>query len=248
MSKLPKAPLVEVIFELSWMANTPKEHEKFQFLLGDMYTKLKDKYPLRINLVQIPICGMEIPLDFFNNKPVYRFRKEENTYPIYQLGPGLLSVNTINETYIWENFERETVDVFMKFKESYDFDSNTEFNIALKYLDFYPFDFSNSNAYDFLMKNLHLQIAHSMQSEKHNPLFLTFAAGHKEEIGQFNFYINRGGKIDSKKEGFLVETNLVSKTEINSNTDISSWLADAHDYLSAIFKDMTKGDMYNSFL
>jgi len=39
MSKLPNAPLIEVIFELSWIANTSKEHEKFQFLLGNMYNK-----------------------------------------------------------------------------------------------------------------------------------------------------------------------------------------------------------------
>jgi uncharacterized protein (TIGR04255 family) len=246
MSKLPNAPLLEVIFELSWVANTPKEQEKFQFLLGDMYTKLKDKYPLRFNLVQIPVAGIEIPLDFFNNKPLYRFRKTENSYPIYQLGPGLLSVNTINEPYIWEDFEQEILNVFTKFKESYDFDSSFTFNIALKFLDFYVFDFNHNNAYDFLKNNLHLQIVHSMQSEKYNPSFVNFAAGHREDIGQFNFAINRG-MIHQKGEGFLIETNLVDKIMLNYDYDISSWLKSAHEYLSIVFKDMTKGTMYNSF-
>ncbi|GHT73003.1 hypothetical protein AGMMS50262_03320 [Bacteroidia bacterium] len=246
MSKLPNAPLLEVIFELSWIANTSKEQEKFQFLLGDMYTQLKDKYPLRFNLVQIPIPGIEIPLDFFNNKPLYRFRKSENSYPIYQLGPGLLSVNTINEPYIWEDFEQEIINVFTKFKDSYDFDSSSTFNIALKFLDFYVFDFNN-NAYDFLKNNLHLQIVHSMQSQKCNPSFVNFATGHREDIGQFNFSINRG-MIHQKGEGFLVETNIVNTEMLDSNSDISSWLKRAHEYLSDVFKDMTKGIMYNSFL
>ncbi|MDR2809909.1 MAG: TIGR04255 family protein [Tannerellaceae bacterium] len=245
MSKLPKAPLIEVIAELSWITNTPEELEKFRFLLGNMYIKLKDKYPLRINLVQIPLAGMEVPLDVFKNKPVYRFRKNENSYPIYQLGPGLLSVNTINETYIWEDFEKEVLDVFAKFKESYDFNPSSTFDIALKYLDFYPFDF-NHNAYSFLKDNLHLQIIHSMQSEKHNPSFVNFATGHKENTGQFNFSINRG-MIQLKGEGFLVETSLKNKIILDSDVDISSWLNSAHEYLSTVFKDMTKGAMYDSF-
>jgi uncharacterized protein (TIGR04255 family) len=247
MSKLPKGPLLEVIFELSWKTDTPQEQEKFQFLLGDMYTKLKDKYPQRFNLVQTPFAGVEIPLDVFNNKPVYRFRKTENSYPIYQLGPGLLSVNTINETYIWEDFEQEILNVFAKFKESYDFNSSS-FNMALKFLDFYAFDFNNDDANDFLKDNLHLQITHSMQSEKHKPSFVNFATGHEEEnIGQFNFSINRG-VTHQKSEGFLVETNLVNKMILDSNTDISSWLKDAHEYLSRVFKNMTQGAMYDSFL
>jgi uncharacterized protein (TIGR04255 family) len=203
---------------------------------------------LRINLAQVPVAGIEMPYDVFNNKPIYRFRKNENSYPIYQLGPGLLSVNTINEMYIWDDFEQKILDVFAKFKESYDFNPSPVFNIALKYLDFYAFDFDNNNAYNFLKENLHLQIVHSMQLEKYNPLFVNFAAGHKENIGQFNFSVNRGAIPQKGGDGFLVETHLTDKRELRQDIDISSWLKKAHEYLSVTFKNMTKGDMYNSFL
>jgi uncharacterized protein (TIGR04255 family) len=243
MSKLPKAPLIEVIFELSWIANTPQEHEKFQFLLGDIYAKLKHEYPRRTNLVQIP--GVEIPLAVFNNKPLYRFLKADNSYPIYQIGPGLLSVNTIDNVYVWENFEKEILTVFAQFKESYDFNSASPFNVALKYIDFYPFDFKN-NAYDFLKDNLHLQITHSMQSNESNPNLLSFATGHSNKLGQFNFVINKG-TLNSKGDGFVVETNLSTKMTLDSGIDISVWLNEAHEFLSNFFKEMTKGNMYNSF-
>jgi uncharacterized protein (TIGR04255 family) len=246
MSKLPKAPLIEVIFELSWIANTPKEHEKFQFLLGDIYAKLKHEYPLRINLVLFPVAGVEIPLEIFNNKPLYRFRKTENSYPIYQIGPGLLSVNTIDNVYIWENFAKEILNIFARFKESYDFNSAPPFNVALKYMDFYPFDFAN-NAYDFLKENLHLHISHSMQSNDANPNLFAFATGRTNEIGQFNFVINKG-IVNPKGEGFLVETNLSTQMKLDSNIDILPWLNNAHEFLSAFFKEMTKGNMYDSFL
>jgi len=189
MSKLPNAPLIEVIFELSWIANTSKEHEKFQFLLGNMYNKLKDTYPKRFNLVQMPIA---LPFDIFNNKPMYRFRKEENSYPLYQLGPGLLSINTVDSVYIWEHFEEEIQRILSVFKDSYDFDNNTRLNVALKYIDFYPFDF-NENLRLFLSDNLHLEIKDNVPMEN-TPNLLTFSTGYNTEKGQFNYSISRASK------------------------------------------------------
>ena len=123
---------------------------------------------------------------YSNNKPLYRFLKKENSYPIYQIGPGVLSVNTINDVYIWEEFEKEILGVYAQFKESYDFDSASLFNVALKYIDFYPFDFKN-NAYDFLKDNLHLQIIQNMQSNEPNPSFLTFATGRENASYSSNY-------------------------------------------------------------
>ena len=45
-------------------------------------------------------------LIFFLNKEAYRFRAAENGYPIYQLGPGFLSVHTIDEKYEWDKYEK----------------------------------------------------------------------------------------------------------------------------------------------
>lgn len=93
---------------------------------------------------------------------MYRFRKEENSYPLYQLGPGLLSINTVDSVYIWEHFEEEIQRILSVFKDSYDFDNNTRLNVALKYIDFYPFDF-NENLRLFLSDNLHLEIKDNVQ-------------------------------------------------------------------------------------
>ena len=87
-----------------------------------------------------------------------------------------------------------------------------------------------------------------MQTNKHNPIFLTFATSQvADELGQFSFVINKG-MVNQKGEGFLVETNIGAKMNFNQNTDVSLWLKNAHEFLSNIFKEMTKGNMYNSFL
>lgn len=245
MSKLPNAPLLEVIFELSWAVNTSQEQEKFQFLLGDIYTKLKEEYPKRINLVQHPIAGFEIPIEILANKPVYRFIKNDS-YPLYQIGPGLLSVNTIDSVYFWDDFESEILKILEKFQSSYEFEPNTNLNIALKYIDFYKFDFDN-DAYVFLKENLHLDINHNIRpTQEENPVFLTFGVGYKNDLGLFNIIINKV-TIPQKGDGFIVETNVVSQTKSSELKNISSWLKQVHSFLSDNFKKMTEGEMYESF-
>ena len=242
MSKLPKAPLIEVIFELTWPINNEKEQEKFQFLLGDIYSKLKSEYPNRLRLVQPP--NVEIPLEILVNKPVYRFRKNE-TYPLYQIGPGLLSVNTVDFYYFWDQFEVEVIRITKILKESYDFEDNTLLNMALKYIDFFEFDFKN-DAFTFLSNYLHLDIKHNIRSDKkRNPIFFTFATGYDDEVGLFNVIINRGGY--NSKEGFIIETNVSTKIMSSDFDTLQEWLGHAHTFLSKKFKEMTEGEMYNSF-
>ncbi len=42
MSKLPNAPLVEVIFELRWKVDKNDELVKCQYLHGDLFAKVKE--------------------------------------------------------------------------------------------------------------------------------------------------------------------------------------------------------------
>lgn len=89
MSKLPKAPLVEVVFELRWEIAEKADLMQVEYLYGDIYAELKDKYPHRERILPI-----EIPVDLTVNKPVFRYRANKNSYPLIQLGPGLITLNT----------------------------------------------------------------------------------------------------------------------------------------------------------
>ena len=72
MSKLPNAPLLEVIFEIKWDITNKSDIAKFQYLHGDLYSNLKDKYFYRESLLP-----SEVPFEMVKGMPVYRFRKEE---------------------------------------------------------------------------------------------------------------------------------------------------------------------------
>lgn len=43
MSKLPNAPLIEVVIELRWQITQKNELTGIQYLYGDLYNELKDK-------------------------------------------------------------------------------------------------------------------------------------------------------------------------------------------------------------
>ena len=246
MSKLPNAPLLEVIFELGWIIDVPKEREKFQFLIGDIYSKLKSKYPQRINLIQTQgISGFEMPIEVISNRPIYRFRKDNTSYPIYQLGPGILSVNTIDEVYEWESFQSEILEIVDTFKSSYEFENNLKLNVALKYIDFYPFDFESNDPLKFLDENLHLKITHNTL-DGNRPNNVSFATGCRTKLGGFNYIIAKGG-LPSKGEGFIVETHLATQLELTKFESYKSWISEAHAFLSDRFKTMTEGNLYNSF-
>ncbi len=62
MSKLHSAPLLEVIFEIKWAVISKSDIVDFQYLHGDLYSKLKSKYSHRESLIP-----PEIPIDVVSN-------------------------------------------------------------------------------------------------------------------------------------------------------------------------------------
>ena len=103
MSKLPKAPLVEVIFEIRWNSTNKQEMDKFQLLIGAIYAALKDLYCKPDNLLP----DSNIPIQVLLGKPIYRAKKKSGEPILYQLGPGLLSINYVGSDYDWAIFYQE---------------------------------------------------------------------------------------------------------------------------------------------
>ena len=84
MSKLPKAPLVEVVAELRWEIISKEELAGVQYLYGDLYNELKQKYPFRESIIPI-----EVPIEMTINRPVHRFRAEKEDIPFFKSDPLL---------------------------------------------------------------------------------------------------------------------------------------------------------------
>lgn len=242
MSKLPKAPLLEVIFEIKWDIINKSDIINFQYLHGDLYSKLKDEFPFRENLVP-----PEIPFEMVKGTPIYRFRKNEKGYPLVQIGPGLLTINTIDDVYYWESFRAEvknTIDAFTNVFPKYD---ELKLSPILTYIDFFEINSENQNILDFINQNLHLNIQQDFIAENKasiNDMNLTFNYQLKKDILSLNL---RNGNINNNKDGIVLQTKMIGSKEVYTPESLLNWLNNAHDFCSDLFKKITKTGLYNSF-
>ena len=120
MSSFKNPPLIEVIFELRWSLEDSDAFSRSQFLFEDLYSTFSKEYPFRENILDITT----IPLPILNGQPVRRFRKAENSYPLLQVGPGILTLNSDNRNYIWEDFKKNAEVLVNSFFELHPIDKS----------------------------------------------------------------------------------------------------------------------------
>lgn len=238
MSKLPKAPLLEVIFEIKWDITNNNDIVKFQYLHGDLYSILKNDYPKRENLVPA-----EVPIDIMKNNVMYRFRKDTG-YPLVQIGPGILTLNTIDNLYFWNNYRNEIVKVTNSLSEVFPEINQTNLFLTLTYLDFFEIDIETENVIEFINSNLNLNINQTfIKNENTKEINLTFSY----KIGDNTLILDlRNGNVNNKK-GIILQTKLIGNKKKYTNTEQLEWLNNAHETCSDIFKKITTENFYNSF-
>lgn len=243
MSKLPNAPLLEVVFELRWPVVTEKDFNKFNYLYGDLYSAFKEKYPVRepLPLSQTP----EIPRNFLINNPLHRYRSKDN-YPLIQVGPGLLTLNTIDEKYFWEDYSKDSKELIESFFNIYEKNPTDKFTPSLLYYDFFVLDMENVNVLEFVNNSLNLNINQGFLKTNENPKNFVLNLSYPVKLGDLIISFNIG-KNNKNEDGLVLQTRLNgTKFDPNPN-DIVNWLDEAHDFCSNSFKELTKGSLYESF-
>lgn len=243
MSKLPNAPLVEVIFEIRWNSSDKANLDKFQLLIGAMYSALKGKFPSFINLK--PDSNM--PDAAFIGMPTHRFTSN-NVYPMYQLGPGVLSVNMINSNYVWEYFLNTINDVVNVFEHLSELQGQ-QVTLALKYIDFFKCKFSEIDLSQYISDNFHLCVSAPYLSNKKSKTF-SYATTMDVDMGLLTLTMNTGyNNIEGQQvEGIITESNISNSFSFEGlNSYIKDQLPSAHELLGTFFKELTEGTLYNSF-
>ncbi len=242
MSKLPNAPLMEVIFEIKWDITTKNDIVDFQYLHGDLYTNLKSKYSHRENLIP-----PDVPLEIVKGNPVFRFREKQGSYPLVQIGPGLISVNTIDDKYYWEQFRNESNEVLNVLYEIYPRYSGLDMSPALTYIDFLEYDKSKETPLFFINSNLQLSLKDNFMNGTDSVMQdvnFTFNYKVEENIVSLNL---RDGKINNERDGLVLQTKIYGKKEKYNTDKLKYWLDSAHELGSNMFKSLTAGKLYESF-
>lgn len=236
MSKLTNAPLNEVIFELKWKSDSNKDLSNFQILLGAMFASLKDKYPNLESIMPDP----SIPLIVFHQKPTYRFRSASDRNNLFQLGPGVLTVNFVGQNYDWNVFRNDVKTVVDKFMDLIVMESN-DIEVGLTYIDFFDFDFTNKNIIEYLKQYMHI----NFDTDLFHTRTFGFTSSDVIDGGAvFNISMNTGFKAKEEK-GIVVSSKMSKSTDRNyimsGHEDV---LNSFHEKLSTFFDKMIEGDLY----
>ena len=172
--QLKRPPLVEVILELKWRMGAPAEADQpnapltvasslrpelavdpsYDLLLGKLFDRLSVTYPFHERLPSATIPAEMVPF-----LVQHRFRTGENTWPLVQLGPGIIALND-TERYTWSDFSQRALRILNILYDAHPRSSDIVVeSILLKYIDAELFDYAANSVLDFLRQKLEVSFS-----------------------------------------------------------------------------------------
>lgn len=239
-----KAPLTEVIFEIKFKNPSIKNYE---LLTGELNAKLKKKYPYFE-----PLKPQEIPSFLLPHVVHHRFRKNINEYPLYQIGPGIVTFNSNGESYGgWPIFKKALIEFITAYKEILTEElfipENIE-KITLRYIDKIEDDRMYPDTKKYFCENLKLSIEPDFINNtdyksglQDISLFQAYKLSDSTSKLLFNIRTITEG---SRK--LLVDSSVVTE-ELANIESLKSWLDFAHKKLKELFLGLTSNiqDTFN---
>ncbi|MBX3301593.1 MAG: TIGR04255 family protein [Nitrospira sp.] len=252
--ELKNKPLVEVILELKWVLQQGKQGPQFSFdtgyrlLLGRFFEKVKAEYPAHKAL---PTAS--VPDEMVAGMVQHRFQTQPDSWPLIQLGPGVL---TVNETsgYTWEDFSKRCQKAITYLLEAYPTDGGPKVDeLTLWYIDAVECNYSKDNLFKFLEDKMKVKI------QLPDSLFTGIPVGNaptsfhwevaypiNSPKGQIKMRFRTGVKQDVP--AIIWETLVVSKgTDCPALRDFSGWLTSAHEVTDEWFFRLIEGDLEKRF-
>jgi len=251
--ELPSKPLIEAIFEMKWnsIATNPNSFGRdagYSILLGKYHDFVaKRGFTLTKDL---PIAQM--PEEMAPQAPRYQFWTGESVWPVTQLGPGIMTVNSTSE-YKWSNF-RELINDCSKFIFT-NYPNNLSvfklFSLNLKYINSIPFNIEEEGLKDFL-KNKFKAVVNidkdSFSEDSHQKLSgINMALNYKFNNGSIG-KLNIGDGLVNGKPSFIWTIEIHLQEEVPQTYEgVISWLDKAHEIAEKWFFELSDGPLLESF-
>lgn len=247
MSKLPKAPLQEVIFEVRWSLKPDSDSGQivdigYELASGRLSTIVEKDFSHYRR-----ILPKDIPEQLLPYKVVHQYWSSENKWPVLQLGPGIFTINCTDEAYDWENNFRglikQGIDWLMQsYKQS------LQIQLAsLKYIDAIRVDDYggiDNGWQDFIEANFNF---------KYSNLFNTRGKQKQIQVNQ-TFELEDGSDLQLQiadairnNDKALVWQTAIIKKALFDVEDLFNWADYAHNVTHELFKELIKPELYASF-
>ena len=154
-------PLIEVIAEVHWMlkklqiAPDAKVDLYYERFVAEFQNKLTTQ-----NLTHFEeLIPSAIPIEILPNQPRKRIRRAEKKWPLVQVGPGIITANTVPPYEGWNQFKTFLFLVIEGLFESYPDAGQNLFleKLHLRYIDGFDERFDFTQYADFAKRMLNIQ-------------------------------------------------------------------------------------------
>lgn len=243
---LQNAPLKEVLFEIHWDLEYISE-EKIFFDQGFDRAVLNFTSACQQDFKEVSILKPEnIPPTAFINRVTHRFFKTKGQHPLFQLGPGVFTVNDNNKNYVWKEFHQMVKYGISCLNSSYEKELIPS-KIQLRYIDrVSPYIFGDNDKFDFLRKHLKVnaETYPFVKGELSNIQFTkNFTIDNESAL---NLIVSTGVDRDTKEDVIEWHTFVSNKKRL-SWKELDNWVLKAHEICSNTFKNMVSNDLYEHF-
>lgn len=252
---LKNKPLLEAILEVRWgqsQQSSPEDEKldpNYRLLLGRFSMQVEEDYPYHEAL---PTA--QIPDDMVVNLAQHRFRVGAQSWPLLQMGPGLMTVNE-TQGYDWDDFRARCEKAVESLVQSHPQRNELAIqSLSLRYINAINVDFRKENVFEYLAGKLQTRISlpdslFSGTTVDSNPNSFNWQVSYPttgpNEAITMRYAM---GKRDEKPA--LIWELQVKRHYVAKTLDLKSfpgWLATAHDLIDSWFLKLTEGDLRRSF-
>lgn len=248
MSRLPNAPLQEVIFEVRWEldvdpASGMMQDNGFGMAAGRFHVHVESEFPHVDNRQP----HFNLAPQAFMYQAIRQYRPAPGRWPLYQLGPGVFSVNDTNKDYDWQGKFRPLVAKGLERLEKA-YEGVLPYNqAALRYIDAVQvkdYDFVDWST--FIPGQLHFSFKNDFDHGM-VPADVSFQQLFNLEDGS-QLHLNIASGKDAKGNDQMIWQTSVIKAASFNRENLLQWAESAHAKSSEIFRSICKKHFHDSFL
>ncbi len=241
---LKNPPIIEAIFEIRWKVwekgkpTIEPIDKKYKFFPGIFHEKIKNLFPY---IEILPSTRIPDEMDIY--LPRYRFRKTQNGYPLVQIGPGILTVNS-DKNFTQELFHNtcmEVIDILYEIMHDIEI-----VHIQIHYIDGFDYDYDTKDAFEFLGNKLETSFNFSPELFEITNITPKPAKFHIEStyrvndpLGYFMCQLRSGIRKLNNNKLILMDTIFrASDNEVPKRKEILGWIRKADDLIHKWFYKM----------
>lgn len=262
--KLSNAPLIEAWLEIRWklkeVANQLLKDTAYAFALGKFYEHVKADFGFTENLP-----ANEMPEELLPYIVRHRFRKEQGTWPVLQIGPGIATLNLVAD-YSWQKFKAKAMYLIEAINYAYEGSDLVSEAVALRYRNSEMFDFETENVIELLsgkfntIVNFPKYLPGSLGSKGFPKTFgmnVSFDLKKPQGVGVFAFNTGTraadviGNQPPQTEKHVFWDLSVISQSHsapnIQNTKKLDKWLEEAHAIIHEWFLALAEGMLLDRY-